>query len=204
MSQIIITFRHAAIAVLLASLSATTLAQITYTEVPQATIDSRLNDVDRKNDDREAKLKALFESAGCGQHISLQPVKGSKLQNVICILPGETQDQVIVAAHFDKVEDGMGVVDNWSGASLLPSLYEGLARDKRKHTLVFIGFADEEKGMAGSKFYVKSLSREDRSRIHAIRAAVAPNGRADDLLVPLVDIIQHALTHQVIAYGPGL
>lgn len=53
-----------------------------------------------------------------------------------------------------------GVADNWSGASLLPSLYESARIKPRRHTYVFIGFTDEEKGLVGSRFYARRMTRE--------------------------------------------
>lgn len=103
----------------------------------------------------------MFAEAGCNdQNVSEQPVKGSTLPNVICILPGSSDRAIIVGAHFDHVPDGDGVVDNWSGASLLPSLYEAVKIEPRKHTYVFIGFTDEEHGEIGSHFYARQMTRE--------------------------------------------
>jgi Zn-dependent M28 family amino/carboxypeptidase len=70
------------------------------------------------------------------------------------MLPGSSDQVIIVGAHFDRVPEGDGVVDNWSGASLLPSLYEAVKNEPRKHTYIFIGFTDEEQGEVGSRFYV--------------------------------------------------
>jgi Zn-dependent M28 family amino/carboxypeptidase len=57
------------------------------------------------------------------------------------------------------VETGNSVVDNWSGASLLPSLYQGIAAVPRRHTFRFVAFAGEEKGLVGSKAYVRELGK---------------------------------------------
>ena len=47
---------------------------------------------------------------------------------------------------------------------MLPALFESLRTDQREHTLVFIGFAAEEKGLVGSRDYVHKLEEtEDRS-----------------------------------------
>jgi len=59
-------------------------------------------------------------------------------------------------------------VDNWSGASLLPSLLYSLSDEPRRHTFIFIAFTGEELGMLGSDFYAKSLTPEQRSRIEAM------------------------------------
>ena len=112
------------------------------------------------NKQREENLKEMFTQAGCDdQHVSEQRVKGSKLPNVICVLPGASDKVTIVGAHFDRASEGEGVVDNWSGASLLPSLYEAVKVVRRKHTYVFIGFTDEEQGDVGSSFYVQQMTK---------------------------------------------
>ena len=76
------------------------------------------------------------------------------------MLPGSSAKVIIVGAHFDRVSAGDGVVDNWSGASLLPSLYQAVKIEPRKHTYIFIGFTDEEKGLVGSRFYVRQMTKE--------------------------------------------
>ena len=102
----------------------------------------------------------MFVDAGCGEHVSEQPVKFSKAPNVICVLPGTSDRVIIVGAHFDRVPESDGVADNWSGASLLPSLYESVKIDPRQHTYVFIGFTDEEAGLVGSRFYARKMTPE--------------------------------------------
>lgn len=89
--------------------------------VSRQLVKTRLGKYTGSNKQREATLKQLLVEAGCEQNISEQKVRGSKLPNVICILPGNSDKVIIVGAHFDRVSDGEGVVDNWSSASLLPS-----------------------------------------------------------------------------------
>ncbi len=148
--------------VLISSLVAACSAQqVHYNLVPPATVESRLNQYGGKDSEREATLKQMFGEAGCDdQHVSEQAVKGSKLPNVICVLPGTSDKVIIVGAHFDHITEGSGVVDNWSGASLLPSLYQALKDQPRKHTFIFISFTDEEKGEVGSHFYVHEMTKE--------------------------------------------
>jgi putative aminopeptidase FrvX len=146
---------------------------LTFTPVTRPIVEDRLKQYTGDNGAREATLKKMFESAGCtGDHLTEQPVKHSKNPNVVCMLPATsvTADSsvIVVGAHFDRVEVGQGVVDNWSGASLLPSLFESLRDTKPRHTFVFIGFTDEEKGLVGSAFYVKELSKEQKHSIHAM------------------------------------
>jgi hypothetical protein len=43
----------------------------------------------------------MFTEAGCDdQHLSELAVKGSKLPNVICLLPGSSDKVIIVGAHI--------------------------------------------------------------------------------------------------------
>jgi putative aminopeptidase FrvX len=132
-----------------------------YKTVPRTTVEVRLGQYTGDDYHREATLKQMFTDAGCdAEHLTEQAVKGSRLSNVICTLPGSTSYTIIVGAHFDHVSAGDGVVDNWSGASLLPSLYEAVKVVPRHHTYIFIGFCDEEKGEVGSQFYVRKMTPE--------------------------------------------
>ena len=73
----------------------------------------------------------------------------------------------MIGAHFDFAEHGQGMVDDWSGAALLPSLYPALKGTPRRHTFVFVAFAEEERGLVGSSRYVKELNKEQQSRVQA-------------------------------------
>jgi hypothetical protein len=150
---------------LLVALSLSAAAQVTvqFTPVPPVSVEiveQRLGAYVTRNDQREPAVRQLFEDAGCaGEKLTEQPVKALKAPNLICTLAGETESEIVVGAHFDLVEAGHGVVDNWTGASLLPSLYQALAGVARRHTFRFVAFSGEEKGMVGSKAYVKQLGK---------------------------------------------
>jgi hypothetical protein len=137
----------------------TTADSVRYNQVPREVVEARLRKYAGTDKRREATLKQMFAEAGCdGQHISEQSAKGSKLPNVVCFLPGSSDRVIIVGAHFDHVSEGDGVVDSWSGASLLPSLYEAVKVEPRGHSYVFIGFTDEERGEVGSRFYARQMT----------------------------------------------
>lgn len=151
----------AAIVLLLHSWIGAIAENVRYNPVSREVVENRLGKYAGNNKQREATLKQMFVDASCDdQHLSEQPVKGSKLPNVLCLLSGSSDRVIIVGAHFDRVSDGDGVVDNWSGASLLPSLYEAIKTEPRKHTYIFIGFTDEEKGEVGSRFYARQMTKE--------------------------------------------
>jgi hypothetical protein len=142
---------------------------IHYDTVPVDDINRRLRDFKNTNSKREQELRALFEEVGCsGDHLSEQAVKHSHDPNLICVLPGQSDSRIVVGGHFDFVDRGQGVVDNWSGCSLLPSLYQSLKSFPRRHAFVFVGFTDEEKGMVGSAFYVHQMSKQELEGISAM------------------------------------
>lgn len=105
--------------------------------------------------ERQGLVERLFREAGCD--VTLQAIS-KKSANVICDLPGETGVTLIVGAHFDFADRGEGIVDDWSGASMLVSLYQALKSSRSKHSYEFVAFAGEERGLLGSAEYVKQLS----------------------------------------------
>jgi Iap family predicted aminopeptidase len=178
------------------------LAQSTNIEigtVSKPVIEQRLRAFEDTNVKREVRLRELFEEAGCtADRLTEQPVKHAKAPNVICTLAGESEARsIIVGAHFDFVDRGKGVVDNWSGCSLLPSLLESLKSTPRHHSFVFIGFTDEEKGLVGSRFYVHELDKEGRQKIRAMvnmdSLGTSPTkfelDRADKILVRQLELV---------------
>lgn len=113
---------------------------------------------------RQETVSKLFSDAGC--EASTQKV-GREANNVICTLTGESPGTIIVGGHFDFVTRGTGIVDDWSGTSLLPSLFEALKKQPRRHTFVFVAFTEEELGLYGSSYFVKKLSPDQRKEVRA-------------------------------------
>ena len=140
-----------------------------YFHVRPDVVKDRLSLYKGEDDERRMTLMRLFVDAGCRDgRLEIQPVTKADAPNVICTLPGKTDDIIVVGAHFDRVNKGEGVADNWSGASLLPSLYQSLNLQPRRHTFVFIGFSDEEEGFIGSGFYVDHLADKKLASVKAM------------------------------------
>jgi hypothetical protein len=144
--------------------------QATFRLEPTSVIEKRLRSFADDNQTREDTIHTWFAESGCAKaNLSERTARLDLPPNVICVLPGETAEVIVVGAHTDKVDTaGDGVVDNWSGAALLPSLFFSLSGQKRHHTFVFVGFTGEELGLVGSDFYVSHLSRDRQSRIEAM------------------------------------
>jgi Zn-dependent M28 family amino/carboxypeptidase len=154
--------RTAAVAVLLTGFG---LAQtLDVDRVVETVVKKRLSSGEVKPRQRQAAIRDLFTEVGCS--VEEQPIDKSS-GNVICTLPGQTNSTIVVGGHFDFVDRGRGIVDDWSGVSLLPSLYESLKNRPRQHTYVFVAFAGEERGLVGSSRYVKKLTPDQKARIRA-------------------------------------
>lgn len=170
--------------------------------VNSETVQSRLGLYKGNDKEREAALVRTFSEAGCpATSLSEQSVPKRKEPNVICVLPGDTTQEVVIGAHFDHVPEGRGIVDNWSGVSLLPSLFQSLSRSKHRHTFVFIGFTGEESGEVGSTYYVKQLSKNEISEISLMitldSIGLGPTkvwvSRSDKVAVGVLNATAHAL-----------
>jgi hypothetical protein len=143
--------------------------KVGFRKMAKEVLESRLRDCPENDGQRWRKLEDLFRAAGSGDdRLSEQPVPGFRDPNVICVLPGESETTIIVGGHFDNVGDGHGVIDNWSGAVLLPALYESLRVSPRKHTFIFVAFAAEEAGLKGSGQYARKMTRGDVARTRAM------------------------------------
>ena len=90
-------------------------------------LEAHLKSFSTKNSEREALIRKWFAEAGCRDANLTEQALDRKLPpNVICVLPGETEEAIVVGAHTDKVASfGDGVVDNWTGAVLLPKPGDG-------------------------------------------------------------------------------
>ena len=85
-----------------------------------------------------------------------------KTKNVIGLIEGKNSDSLIlITAHFDhlgKIGNTIfpGASDNASGTAFLLELAKYFSQNKPKYSLVFIGFAAEEAGLVGSKYFVEN------------------------------------------------
>jgi Iap family predicted aminopeptidase len=147
-----------------------TTAQTHFRLQTREVVEAHLKSFSNKNSEREALIRKWFADSGCKDaNLSEQALDRKLPPNVICVLPGETQQVIVVGAHTDHVDSfGDGVVDNWTGAVLLPSLLYSLSVQPRHHTLIFVGFSGEEKGLVGSAYYADHLTNEQRAHIEGM------------------------------------
>jgi hypothetical protein len=133
--------------------------RVQFTPAEKATVLERMKSIPETNAARALKLKEMFSDAGCnGNSLMEQKVDGVDTPNIICRLGTGEGDNIIVGAHYDRVSSAQRPLDNWSGASLLPALYQSLRERKRKHSFIFVAFADNGSKPVGAEFFVHHLS----------------------------------------------
>jgi Iap family predicted aminopeptidase len=90
-------------------------------------------------------------------------------RNVLAEVPGETDDTIVVCAHYDTAWRADGAVDNASGVEGVRRIVERLASRTHRHTLLAIAFGAEELGLSGARFFVHDAkTRGELGRIKSV------------------------------------
>ena len=80
--------------------------------------------------------------------------------NVIAQLPGETEEWIVLSAHYDSTALSHGSYDNLSGCVGLLGVMEALKDQDLNYGLRFVFCGSEERGLLGSKAYVRDHEAE--------------------------------------------
>lgn len=120
------------------------------------------------NPERERVVAELFKAAGAAPADIRTQDTGRGTHNIYVVKKGRTDRVVVVGGHHDKVREGAGTIDNWTGATMVVNLYQALREIDTEATFVFVAFAREEEGLVGSDRYVESLSRAELGKIDAM------------------------------------
>jgi hypothetical protein len=161
--------RGAVLAIFVIGLCALSAAEkISFTIANKAEILERAENVPAGNQSRAEQLKAMFTESGCNNAwLSEQKWSEAEAPNIICRLPGETSQTIIVGAHYESTS-AQRPVDNWSAAVLLPSIFQALRPKLRHHRIIFVAFADHGNETAGADFFVAHMSRSELDHVDAM------------------------------------
>ena len=80
--------------------------------------------------------------------------------NVICDIPGETDQIIVLTAHYDSTSLSQGAYDNMSGCVGLLGIADYFKDHPHRYGLRFIFCGSEERGLLGSKAYVAAHEEE--------------------------------------------
>lgn len=73
---------------------------------------------------------------------------------------GKSNETIVVGAHYDKVSDGCGAIDNWTGLVIIAHLYRTIIQTQTEKSYVFAAFDKEEVGLLGSDAMVKAIPKK--------------------------------------------
>jgi hypothetical protein len=128
----------------------------------------RMDRLPGTNPEREQYVVELFKLAGAKpEEIVMQDIGNGK-HNILVVKKGKTDRVIVIGGHHDKVEAGMGAIDNGTGSTMVANLYQALHDLNTDATIVFAAFGREEEGLLGSEAYLRSLTNAQKSKIDAM------------------------------------
>ena len=80
--------------------------------------------------------------------------------NVIAELPGKRDEWIVLSAHYDTTSLSHGAYDNMSGCAGLLGIMEQMKEKELNYGLRFMFCGSEERGLLGSKAYVRDYEEE--------------------------------------------
>jgi hypothetical protein len=180
---------------ILVLLAACPAQKLRFSPVEKSIIVERAGNIPSSSQERLARMKELFIDSGC-LTVAEQGVPASEIPNLICRLKGDSEKTIIVGANYGQVSP-----DNWAGASLLPALYQSLATRKRRHTFVFVAFADEKKTSPAAQFFAGHMTDAEVKHTHAMvdldALGLSPTkfwaAHSDKSLVKALVVVMYAL-----------
>ena len=81
--------------------------------------------------------------------------------NVIAVKPGDSLKEIIIGAHYDSGNEGLGADDNASGVGVMLEVAERIAAMQTPYTIRFIAFGSEENDLDGSYHYAELMIAEE-------------------------------------------
>lgn len=130
-------------------------------------IQSEFNEVPCKRKDRLPAVRALFERMGATQG-DITEQKIGNVTNLVIKLPGQSDETIVIGAHYDFIDDGCGAIDNWSGIVAIAHAYRTIKTLERQKTVLFAAFDREEQGLVGSRAMVNAIPKTDIPRYCAM------------------------------------
>lgn len=98
-------------------------------------------------------IALIRDDAQTAKIVLKQDEKKGTSQNLILDIPGESDEVIVLTAHYDSTWLSKGAYDNMSGCVGLLELAERFSKTKNHYSLRFIWCGSEERGLLGSKAY---------------------------------------------------
>lgn len=120
-----------------------------------------------KSQERLKNVKMLFAQMGVKES-EISTEKFREGENLVVEKKGSSAETIIVSAHYDKVQDGCGAIDNWTGIVIIANLYKTFAQLSTNKSYKFVAFDKEELGLLGSRAMVKAIPKENYPQICSV------------------------------------
>lgn len=139
----------------------------------------------------EVEVEVLFKAR----------VENSMSYNVVALLPGQSDEIMVIGAHHDSVLTP-GAVDDASGAAVVLEIARALSTENLPRTILFTTFGSEELDLLGSKAFVREHA-DSNIVVAIVFDSIAP-GPENGLRVGLRDSQEVATTEWLDAYAQEL
>ena len=106
------------------------------------------------NINAKSAIKLVNQNAANAKIVLNQDEWIGDSHNVILDLPGETDEMIVLSAHYDSTPLSQGVYDNMSGSVGLLGIADYFRQHPHHYSLRFLWCGSEERGLLGSKAYV--------------------------------------------------
>jgi len=108
----------------------------------------------------EADIEVQYFDAPMGWQ-----VERAYSQNVILTLAGQSEEVIVIGAHYDTFRSYVGASDNASGVGLLLESTQRMRYLHHYYTLIYVFFGAEEVGLLGATYFLESLTPEEQENI---------------------------------------
>jgi Zn-dependent M28 family amino/carboxypeptidase len=94
------------------------------------------------------------------EEITVEKVRG--VENVVIHKAAvkDSVEKIVIGAHYDKVPDGCGAIDNWTGIVAVAHIYRAVKDLPLKKNVIFVAFGKEEEGLVGSSGMAGGIKKE--------------------------------------------
>jgi Zn-dependent M28 family amino/carboxypeptidase len=127
---------------------------------PKEDVEASVKSVPCPHNERLEGVRRLFKAAGAtDEEIQVEKFDKDKISNVVVRKKGTTDETIVIGAHYDRTNLGCGVVDNWTGVTIVSHIYKTLKPLVTNKSYVFVAFDREEEGLRGSQQMAKTMEK---------------------------------------------
>ena len=121
---------------------------------------SKGNKIPGVNINAKSAIKLIKSGAKIAKITLKQEEYKGNSHNVIAELPGDSDEWIVLTAHYDSTSLSQGAYDNMSGSVGLLGIAEYFAKKPHRRGLRFVWCGSEERGLLGAKAYCADHEEE--------------------------------------------